>query len=272
MAQQIPGFEGFELADFDAADDVRIRYRHGGSGPPLLLLHGNPQTHVSWHKLAAPLAERFHVVAADLRGYGDSDKPAATPDHAAHSKRAMAADMVALMRALGHERFDIVGLSGAGEIPREVTVRADPDGGVATEFKAVVRIDTPREADYYRHGGILHYVLRQLRRQIDTHQVRPRAQDLAQLDERGTGLDQGQSDPRLVGHAANGLAVAVLEDLLGEFQVQAADPIGQPVLAKDPEHLDRAVEVAIDLGDGGDLHGRAFQERPFTVTPATTAD
>ncbi|MGD9696867.1 MAG: alpha/beta fold hydrolase [Thermoleophilia bacterium] len=85
------------------AADVR------GSGPPLLLLHGYPQTRRCWHRVAPLLADRFTVVAADLRGYGDSDKPPGGDDHAGYSKRAMAADMVALMEALGFPRFALAG-------------------------------------------------------------------------------------------------------------------------------------------------------------------
>jgi haloacetate dehalogenase len=102
-------FEGYERADVDVADDVRIHFRHGGTGPPLLLLHGNPMTHVAWHKLAGPLAERFTVVAPDLRGYGDSSAPEAAPDHSNYSFRAMAQDQVALMAHLGHDRFAVAG-------------------------------------------------------------------------------------------------------------------------------------------------------------------
>ncbi|MGE0765654.1 MAG: alpha/beta fold hydrolase [Hyphomicrobiaceae bacterium] len=84
---------------------VRIHCRMGGSGPPLLLLHGYPQTHACWHKVAAPLAERFTVVAPDLRGYGKSSCPDADLEHRAYSKRVMAGDMVRLMLALGFRRF-----------------------------------------------------------------------------------------------------------------------------------------------------------------------
>ena len=101
-------FEGFELAMIDAGE-ATIRVRRGGSGPPLLLLHGNPQTHAMWHEVAPRLAEHFTVVATDLRGYGDSSKPETTPDHAPYSKRAMARDQVAVMRALGFERFFVCG-------------------------------------------------------------------------------------------------------------------------------------------------------------------
>jgi haloacetate dehalogenase len=101
-------FEGFATSRVDAGE-VEIHVRHGGKGPPLLLLHGYPETHVMWHKVAAALAERFTVVAPDLRGYGDSGKPSGDADHRAYSKRAMAADQVALMRTLGFARFDVVG-------------------------------------------------------------------------------------------------------------------------------------------------------------------
>ena len=74
-----------------------------GSGPPLLLLHGNPLTHVSWHKIAPRLAEEFTVVATDLRGYGDSSKPPGGDDHAGYSFRAMAEDQLAVMRSLGFD-------------------------------------------------------------------------------------------------------------------------------------------------------------------------
>jgi haloacetate dehalogenase len=86
----------------------------GGSGPPLLLLHGHPQTHVIWHKVAPDLARDFTVVAADLRGYGGSSKPPTTPDHEPYSKRAMARDMVALMGHLGFERFMVAGHDRGG--------------------------------------------------------------------------------------------------------------------------------------------------------------
>jgi haloacetate dehalogenase len=101
-------FEGFTL-DRIHVGDVVLRVRHGGSGPPVLLLHGHPRTHATWGMVAPPLAGRFTVVCPDLRGYGQSSKPATTPDHAPYSKRAMAADCVELMSALGHERFCLAG-------------------------------------------------------------------------------------------------------------------------------------------------------------------
>jgi haloacetate dehalogenase len=89
--------------------EAELRVRHGGSGPPLLLLHGHPRTHATWHRVAPLLARDHTVVCPDLRGYGESSKPATTPDHEPYSKRAMARDCVALMRALGHERFAVAG-------------------------------------------------------------------------------------------------------------------------------------------------------------------
>ncbi|MVW71404.1 alpha/beta fold hydrolase [Bordetella sp. 15P40C-2] len=87
---------------------VQIAARVAGDGPPLLLLHGHPQTHVIWHRVWPELTRHHTCVAADLRGYGDSDKPAATPDHAPYSKRDMARDMAELMTALGHAQFDVL--------------------------------------------------------------------------------------------------------------------------------------------------------------------
>ncbi len=108
-------FEGFTRTRIETGE-AGIALRHGGSGPPLLLLHGHPQTHVMWHRIAPRLAEEYTVVCPDLRGYGDSDKPATTPDHAPYSKRAMARDAVAVMHALGFERFAVVGHDRGGRV------------------------------------------------------------------------------------------------------------------------------------------------------------
>jgi len=101
-------FEGFTLERIDVGDAV-LRVRHGGSGPPVLLLHGHPRTHATWHQVAARLAGQFTVVCPDLRGYGESSKPPTTPDHAPYSKRAMAGDCLALMRGLGYPEFCVAG-------------------------------------------------------------------------------------------------------------------------------------------------------------------
>jgi haloacetate dehalogenase len=88
---------------------AEINVVHGGQGHPLLLLHGYPQTHVIWHKVAPLLANHFHVICPDLRGYGDSEKPLSTPDHYAYSKRATAQDMIEVMLQLGYEKFSVAG-------------------------------------------------------------------------------------------------------------------------------------------------------------------
>src|SRR4051812_48382919 len=101
-------FEGFEQRRVDA-NGIEVNLVVGGSGPALLLLHGYPQTHAIWRKVAPRLAERYTVVAADMRGYGDSSKPEGMPDHSNYSKREMARDQIEAMRALGHESFYLVG-------------------------------------------------------------------------------------------------------------------------------------------------------------------
>ncbi|MCG8360983.1 MAG: alpha/beta hydrolase [Kiloniellales bacterium] len=101
-------FEGFETRHIETSG-AEIHLRRGGEGPPLLLLHGYPQTHVMWHKIAPRLAERFTVVAADLRGYGDSSKPDGGARHKAYAFRAMAQDQAEVMATLGYERFRVVG-------------------------------------------------------------------------------------------------------------------------------------------------------------------
>jgi haloacetate dehalogenase len=112
LADLFPGFES-HWVDTEAG---RIFARGGGSGPPLLLLHGYPQSHVMWHRIAPRLAERFRVVAMDLRGYGWSSVPASEPDGATYSKRAMARDAIAVMERLGHARFHLAGHDRGGRV------------------------------------------------------------------------------------------------------------------------------------------------------------
>jgi haloacetate dehalogenase len=100
-------FDGFTSQQIET-QDTTIHFVHRGSGDPVLLLHGYPQTHVCWHRVAPILAERFTVVCPDLRGYGDSGKPPSDPDHMAYSKRVMAQDQVKVMRSLGFQEFAVV--------------------------------------------------------------------------------------------------------------------------------------------------------------------
>jgi haloacetate dehalogenase len=102
-------FEGFASGFVDTGD-ASIFTRHGGDGPAVLLLHGHPRTSATWHRVAPRLVARgFTVVCPDLRGYGRSRGPAPAADHSAHGKRAVAADMLEVMRTLGHDRFSVVG-------------------------------------------------------------------------------------------------------------------------------------------------------------------
>jgi haloacetate dehalogenase len=108
-------FDGFGLEMIDTGEAM-LRVRHGGSGPPLLLLHGHPQTHAMWHRVAPALAREFSLVIPDLRGYGGSSKPPTTSDHEPYSKRAMGRDMLALMRHFGHEYFAVAGHDRGGRV------------------------------------------------------------------------------------------------------------------------------------------------------------
>lgn len=108
----------------------------GGSGPAVLLLHGYPETHVMWHKVAPALARDYTVVCADLRGYGDSSKPNGLPDHSNYSKRAMAQDMAEVMTELGHRRFHLVGHDRGGRVAH----RLARDHGARVRSLAVLDI------------------------------------------------------------------------------------------------------------------------------------
>jgi len=103
-------FDGFDLRRVRVGNDVELQVRIGGSGPPVVLLHGHPRTHTTWHRVAPQLVAAGHtVVCPDLRGYGQSSKPPTDVDHRPYSKRASAGDVRSLMRLLGHDRFAVVG-------------------------------------------------------------------------------------------------------------------------------------------------------------------
>jgi haloacetate dehalogenase len=112
-------FEAFTESRVDVGE-AELFVRHGGDGPPVLLLHGHPRTHATWHRVAPLLASDFTVICPDLRGYGRSSKPPSTPDHEPYSKRAMARDMLALMRALGHDRFAVAGHDRGGYVAQRL--------------------------------------------------------------------------------------------------------------------------------------------------------
>ena len=112
MSALFPGFEKRRIRTSSASINLEI----GGEGPPVLLLHGYPQTHAMWHKVAPKLAREYTVVCADLRGYGDSSKPRGLPGHANYSKRAMALDMVEVMESLGYIAFHVVGHDRGGRV------------------------------------------------------------------------------------------------------------------------------------------------------------
>ena len=107
-------------------DGVAINFVEAGSGEPLLLIHGYPQTHSMWHRLAPQLAKHFRVICPDLRGYGDSDKPESTDDHFTYSKKAMAGDMIGLMSKLGHDNYLVAGHDRGGRVTHRMCLDA-PD-------------------------------------------------------------------------------------------------------------------------------------------------
>jgi haloacetate dehalogenase len=128
--------EGFTSHTLPVGNGLDIAAEVGGSGPPLLLLHGFPQTRACWRKIAPRLAERFTVVASDLRGYGASSKPPGGGDHSTYSKRAMAADQMQLMHALGFDRFRLVGHDRGGRVSHRLAL----DHPLAVERLALLDI------------------------------------------------------------------------------------------------------------------------------------
>jgi haloacetate dehalogenase len=147
-------FEGFERVRVEA-QGVSINAVRGGEGPPLLLLHGSPQTHAMWHLIAPRLAEDFTVIATDLRGYGDSSKPQSTPDHEPYSKRTMAQDQIEVMKHFGFERFALCGHDRGGRVgyrmvldhPAVVTKLAVLD--IVPTFEAFSRTDMAFGLSYW---------------------------------------------------------------------------------------------------------------------------
>lgn len=138
-------FDGFDEFDITVTGTT-IHGRRGGSGPPLLLLHGIPETHIMWHRVAPTLAERFTVVMTDLRGYGDSGKPASTNDHSPYAMREIALDQVEVMAALGHERFGVAGHDRGGRCGYRMAL--DHPGPV----RRLAVLDIVPTGDAFRHA------------------------------------------------------------------------------------------------------------------------
>ena len=122
MAFTFPGFEQMRLSVPSEDGPIEIACLVGGNGPALLLLHGFPQTKAIWHQVAPELAKNFTVVASDLRGYGASSKPHGKPDHSSYSKRSMAKDQHALMHALGHKQFFVLGHDRGGRVSHRLAM------------------------------------------------------------------------------------------------------------------------------------------------------
>ncbi len=137
-------FDNFSQSDIDTGAGS-IRTLTAGDGPPLLLLHGYPQSHVMWHKIAPRLAEDFTVVATDLRGYGDSFKPDGGDDHAGYSFRAMAADQVRVMQSLGHDAFFVAGHDRGARVSHRMALDH------ASAVKAMALLDIVPTHTLYRN-------------------------------------------------------------------------------------------------------------------------
>lgn len=128
-------FDGFAL-EHVTVPAGHVRLRRGGAGPPIVLLHGNPQTHAMWHAVAPAMAERFTVYCPDLRGYGGSPKPPASPDHGAYAKREMAGEIISLMDHFGHQTFRLAGHDRGGRVAHRLAL----DHGTRVERLAVLDI------------------------------------------------------------------------------------------------------------------------------------
>ena len=237
-------FPGFTLETREA-NGTRLRLRRGGEGPPLLLLHGNPQTHAMWHRVAPALARRFTVVAPDLRGYGFSAAPPATPDHAAYAKRAMAQDMVALMAGLGFDRFRLV----AHDRGARVSHRLALDHPQAVERLCVMdiiptlahfeRTDMAFAMGYYHwfwlaqpHDGPERMILRDVEDWFDFHTGRePKGKDFFHPEARADYL-AALREPGTVTAICEDYRAAATIDLVHDRESRAQDVKVQcPLLA-----------------------------------------
>ena len=149
-------FDGFKL-EIRKVNNVSLRCRIGGSGPPLLLLHGNPQTHVMWHLIAPQLSQRFTVVASDLTGYGESSKPPSSEDHFAFSKRSMGNDQLALMNDLGFDKFSVVGHDRGGRVAYRMALDHQKTITKITVLDIIPTLETFQRSDVKFGQGYYHW-------------------------------------------------------------------------------------------------------------------
>jgi haloacetate dehalogenase len=149
----LDGFSERRIATGEAELFVRI----GGSGPPLVCLHGYPQSHLTWRKVAPLLAERYTVILPDLRGYGASEIVASDAAHAAYSKRVMARDIVALMRTLGHERFFLAGHDRGARVAYRLTLDAPERVAAVAVLDIIPTLENWEAMDYHRAYGAYHW-------------------------------------------------------------------------------------------------------------------
>lgn len=193
-------FAGFEAHELPTSRGT-LHAKVGGSGPPVLLLHGYPQSHLMWHAVAPLLAERHTVVAADLTGYGASFRPAPTDDHAAHGKRAMAVDQVEAMAALGHDRFAVVGHDRGGRVAYRMAL----DHPERVERLAVLDIvptgEVWRRADRYFARGYWHWAFLALPAPLPERLIGGDPQAFFDLHVRagiGLGVEPGRYPPEIL--------------------------------------------------------------------------
>jgi len=230
--------EGFASSKVRTVTGTEIHVTAAGRGKPLLLLHGYPQTHVMWHKIAPQLMERFTVVMPDLRGYGDSAKPAPDDKHLNYSKRAMAQDQIDVMRALGFSRFQAVGHDRGGRVLHRLCL----DHADAIERAALLDIG-PTASMYARTDkafatAYFHWFFL----------IQPR-----DLPERMIGADPDHWLGRLLGHWSRKPGVFT-DDAMAEYRRSFRDPAGIAATCEDYR-----AAATIDLE-----HDRADAEKCLT--------
>jgi haloacetate dehalogenase len=193
-------FAGFEAHELPTSRGT-LHAKVGGSGPPVLLLHGYPQSHLMWHAVAPLLAERHTVVAADLTGYGASFRPAPTDDHAAHGKRAMAVDQVEAMAALGHDRFAVVGHDRGGRVAYRMALDHPDRVDRLAVLDIVPTGEVWRRADRYFARGYWHWAFLALPAPLPERLIGSDPQAFFDLHVRagiGLGVEPGRYPPEIL--------------------------------------------------------------------------